>query len=76
MAAYCTIITGESNEFMREIHAKMPVILPEKHHDASRLAILRVSSQKASDEYEFFQISIPPAGKGQSYTLSEQPLQT
>jgi putative SOS response-associated peptidase YedK len=46
MAAYRTIITGESNEFMREIHAKMPVILPEKHQDASRFAILRVSSQK------------------------------
>jgi putative SOS response-associated peptidase YedK len=30
----CTIITGEPNEFVREIHTRMPVILPEEHHDA------------------------------------------
>jgi putative SOS response-associated peptidase YedK len=30
----CTIITGESNEFVREIHTRMPVILPEEHHDS------------------------------------------
>jgi putative SOS response-associated peptidase YedK len=30
----CTIITGEPNEFVREIHIRMPVILPEEHHDA------------------------------------------
>jgi putative SOS response-associated peptidase YedK len=30
----CTIITGELNEFIREIHTRMPVILPEEHHDA------------------------------------------
>jgi putative SOS response-associated peptidase YedK len=29
-----TIITGEPNEFVRKIHTRMPVILPEKHHDA------------------------------------------
>ena len=29
-----TIITGEPNEFVREIHTRMPVILPEEHHDA------------------------------------------
>ena len=29
----CTIITGEPNEFVREIHIRMPVILPEVHHD-------------------------------------------
>jgi putative SOS response-associated peptidase YedK len=29
-----TIITGEPNEFVREIHTRMPVILPEQHHDA------------------------------------------
>jgi putative SOS response-associated peptidase YedK len=29
----CTIITGEPNEFVREIHTRMPVILPEEHHD-------------------------------------------
>jgi len=28
------IITGEPNEFVREIHTRMPVILPEEHHDA------------------------------------------
>ena len=27
-----TIITGEPNEFVREIHTRMPVILPEVHH--------------------------------------------
>jgi len=30
----CTIITGEPNEFVLEIHTRMPVILPEEHHDA------------------------------------------
>jgi putative SOS response-associated peptidase YedK len=30
----CTIVTGEPNEFVREIHTRMPVILPEEHHDA------------------------------------------
>jgi putative SOS response-associated peptidase YedK len=30
----CTIITGEPNEFVRQIHTRMPVILPEEHHDA------------------------------------------
>jgi hypothetical protein len=29
-----TIITGEPNEFVREIHIRMPVILPEELHDA------------------------------------------
>jgi hypothetical protein len=28
------IIAGESNEFVREIHTRMPVILPEEHHDS------------------------------------------
>jgi putative SOS response-associated peptidase YedK len=31
----CTIITGEPKEFVREIHTRMPVILPEEHHDFS-----------------------------------------
>jgi putative SOS response-associated peptidase YedK len=30
----CTIITGEPNEFVREIHTRMPVILAEEHHDS------------------------------------------
>jgi putative SOS response-associated peptidase YedK len=30
----CTIITGEPNELVREIHTRMPVILTEEHHDA------------------------------------------
>jgi putative SOS response-associated peptidase YedK len=30
----CTIITGEPNEFVRQIHNRMPVILPEEHHDS------------------------------------------
>jgi putative SOS response-associated peptidase YedK len=30
----CTIITGEPNEFVRQIHTRMPVILPEEHHDS------------------------------------------
>ena len=30
----CTIITGEPNQFVREIHTRMPVILPKEHHDA------------------------------------------
>src|SRR5580704_5747427 len=30
----CTIITGEPNEFVREIHTRMPVILQEEHHDS------------------------------------------
>jgi putative SOS response-associated peptidase YedK len=28
----CTIITGEPNGLVREIHTRMPVILPEEHH--------------------------------------------
>jgi putative SOS response-associated peptidase YedK len=30
----CTIITGEPNELIAQIHNRMPVILPEQHHDA------------------------------------------
>jgi putative SOS response-associated peptidase YedK len=30
----CTIITGEPNEFVRKIHNRMPVILPEENHDS------------------------------------------
>jgi len=30
----CTILTVEPNEFLREIHTRMPVILPEEHYDA------------------------------------------
>ena len=30
----CTIITGEPNEFVRMIHTRMPVILPEEHHES------------------------------------------
>jgi putative SOS response-associated peptidase YedK len=30
----CTIITGEPNDLVREIHTRMPVILPEEVHDA------------------------------------------
>ncbi len=30
----CTIITGEPNEFVRQIHTRMPVILPEELHEA------------------------------------------
>jgi putative SOS response-associated peptidase YedK len=33
----CTIITGEPNEFVREIHTRMPVFLKEKHHPADRM---------------------------------------
>jgi putative SOS response-associated peptidase YedK len=29
-----TIITGEPNEFVRQIHTRMPVILQEEHHEA------------------------------------------
>jgi putative SOS response-associated peptidase YedK len=30
----CTIIAGEPNNLVREIHIRMPIILPEEHHDA------------------------------------------
>jgi putative SOS response-associated peptidase YedK len=30
----CTIITGEPNDLVRQIHTRMPVILPEEHHQA------------------------------------------
>ena len=30
----CTIISGDPNEFVREIHTRMPVILPKEHHDS------------------------------------------
>src|SRR6516165_2534097 len=30
----CTIITGEPNELVAQIHPRMPVILPERHHAA------------------------------------------
>jgi putative SOS response-associated peptidase YedK len=29
----CTIITGEPNELIARIHTRMPVILPEEHHE-------------------------------------------
>jgi putative SOS response-associated peptidase YedK len=28
----CSIITGESNELVAQVHTRMPVILPEEHH--------------------------------------------
>ena len=30
----CTIITGEPNELVAQIHPRMPMILPEEHHAA------------------------------------------
>jgi putative SOS response-associated peptidase YedK len=30
----CTIITGEPNELVAQIHPRMPVILPDRHHSA------------------------------------------
>ena len=30
----CTIITGEPNEFVRTIDTRMPVILPDEHHES------------------------------------------
>src|SRR6516164_379084 len=30
----CTIITGEPNDLIAQIHPRMPVILPERHHAA------------------------------------------
>jgi putative SOS response-associated peptidase YedK len=30
----CTIITGEPNEVVAQIHPRMPVIIPEQHHAA------------------------------------------
>ena len=30
----CTIITGEPNALVAQIHPRMPVILPEQHHTA------------------------------------------
>jgi putative SOS response-associated peptidase YedK len=30
----CTIIMGEPNDLVREIHTRMPVILAPEHHDA------------------------------------------
>jgi putative SOS response-associated peptidase YedK len=30
----CTIITGEPNELVAQIHPRMPVIIPERHHAA------------------------------------------
>ena len=30
----CTIITGEPNELVAQIHPRMPVILPEEHYSA------------------------------------------
>jgi putative SOS response-associated peptidase YedK len=29
-----TIIAGEQNELVAQIHTRMPVILPEEHHEA------------------------------------------
>ena len=34
MAPTCTIITGEPNELVWEIHTRMPVILHEEYHSA------------------------------------------
>jgi putative SOS response-associated peptidase YedK len=34
MAAHLSIITGEPNVFVREIHTRMPVVMPEEHHDS------------------------------------------
>lgn len=33
-AKTCTIITGEPSELVREIHTRVPVILPDEHHEA------------------------------------------
>jgi SOS response associated peptidase (SRAP) len=33
MVTYLNDTTGEPNEFVREIHTRMPVILPEEYHD-------------------------------------------
>lgn len=30
----CTIITGEPNKLVAQIHPRMPVIIPEQHHAA------------------------------------------
>ena len=30
----CTIVTGEPNELVAQIHPRTPVILPEEHHAA------------------------------------------
>jgi putative SOS response-associated peptidase YedK len=30
----CTIITGQPNELVAQIHPRMPVILPQEHHAA------------------------------------------
>jgi putative SOS response-associated peptidase YedK len=30
----CTIMTGEPNDFVRQLYTRMPVILPEAHHEA------------------------------------------
>jgi putative SOS response-associated peptidase YedK len=34
MVTHCTIITGEPNELVAQIHTRMPVILPEEHREA------------------------------------------
>jgi len=42
----CTIITCEPNEFVRQIHARMPVILPQEQ---SRIMIVRRSRKRGFD---------------------------
>jgi putative SOS response-associated peptidase YedK len=39
------MITDEPNEFVREIHTPMPVILKEKHHPADRMKAWPISSR-------------------------------
>jgi putative SOS response-associated peptidase YedK len=57
----CTIITGEPNEFVRQIHTRMPVILQEEHREVwlsgeAGKEVL-VPSTEMAGEYRYFKQS-------------------
>jgi hypothetical protein len=44
----CTIITGEPNELVAQIHPRMPVILAEQHHAASAVSFWSFSRRSST----------------------------
>ena len=50
----CTIITGEPNEFVGEIHTRMPVILSEEHHEDGTVVVPRVERRLSAGTFRTF----------------------
>jgi putative SOS response-associated peptidase YedK len=60
----CTIITTEANDFMKDIHDRMPVILDEEER-------IRWLNTKTTNIYELSQLLKPyPSSKMKAYEVS------